>query len=402
MYPWLCSQGIIRLSDIALDVATKIVEPYNKIWSVFPGINRKFFSQFAQEGVIFLDTPGVALSAEVLANDDHLSRHVTMSRALVKYITGASAEPPSRNPARHPYTRSVSLSAAVGNVRNMFIAMRPGDLVLTSSGSFYDSILVGEVAGPYDPKLVVTHPKYGNELIPARRIKWIQIKRERRFLSEGLSRLLSNQKAVITIDKEVYGEEVYKFAYGDYVFNEESRYVYHGPKYKNIAPTTIPGIDLITYFSAAFNAAEIGEIDKFATMSINDAMQNYFEQDFLYSFEIDFASPGEYVLHAKRAALPLCVALLVYATSGTISFQEAQAADIVNSAHAEGTIPARQQAGQPGQADACMVEIIDKYKAIMNSLNADQYNKLCQMNKDAQDGVGLEVNVKKVAKQKQK
>jgi hypothetical protein len=109
-------------------------------------------------------------------------------------------------------------------------------------------------------------------------------------------------------------------------------------------------------------------------------------------FEIDFSSPGEYVLYAKRAALPLLVATLVSATAGTISLTEARAAEVQNSATAPVAIA-------PATApDACTLEIQDKYKAIMTAMNADRFKALCKLNQDAQHGVGLRVRVKRKSK----
>lgn len=39
--------------------------------------------------------------------------------------------------------------------------------------------------------------------------------------------------------------------------------------------------------------------------------------------------------------------------------------------------------------------IEEKYRDIMNSMNADRYDEVCQKNKSAQLGVGLSVGVKK-------
>jgi hypothetical protein len=36
----------------------------------------------------------------------------------------------------------------------------------------------------------------------------------------------------------------------------------------------------------------------------------------------------------------------------------------------------------------------------MNSINADRFNQLCKLNKEARDGVGLKVGVKQKAKPK--
>jgi hypothetical protein len=165
--------------------------------------------------------------------------------------------------------------------------MQPGDLVLVGGYSIYEPVLIGEIKEPFDPKQkarVRVGDRYGREEIPARRVNWIQTKHERRFLTRGLSQLLSNRKAVVAIDKGEYADEVYRIAYGDYVFGTNSRYIFEGPRYNNIAVSAVPGINLITYFAAAFNACELGEIEQFASMEIEKAMDNYFEQDVLYSF----------------------------------------------------------------------------------------------------------------------
>jgi hypothetical protein len=129
-------------------------------------------------------------------------------------------------------------------------------------------------------------------------------------------------------------------------------------------------------------------LDQFASLDIQAAINDYFEQDVLYSFQIDFHSAGEYILHAKRAALPLLVATLVSATAGTISLNDARGAEVKNSATVSTT-------GAPSVVDACTLEIQEKYKAIMEAINADRFKQLCELNKEAQSGVGLKVRVKR-------
>lgn len=377
------------MGDFVLDLDTKVVNPGQQMWAVFPGKNRRFFGQFAADRVVFLETPSLKLTPKVLEDDNLLRQHVAMSQAILNFQIGRTKNPPSRRPGNYPVIKTASFNAAVGNVRNVYERMKPGDLVLVGSSSYWAPILVGEVVGPFDPGLTVVNPAYGNEPIPARRVRWLKARQERRFLSQNLAQLLSNRKAVIGIDKQVYGEEVFKFAYGAYVFGTDSRYVFSGPEYNNIATSTIPGLQLITYFAAAFHAAELNELNKFSTLSIDDAINNYFEQDILHSFEIDFSSPGEYILYAKRAALPLCVAALVAATAGTMNFTDARTAEVTNSVSM--AVP------QPGKGDGGVcdeIEINEKYKQIMNSINADKYNEWCKLNKAARDGVGLKVDIK--------
>lgn len=379
------------LAGVLFDLATKVVGKDQQIWAMFPGLGRKFFGMFAEEGAIFLDTPGLRIVPEILENDDLLRQHVAMSQAWVKYYYGSDEKQPSNNPADYEILKTPSNNAAVGNVRNVFVKMQPGDLVLVGGYGHYESILVGEIAEPFDARRYVRYERYGNDRIPLRRVNWLRTNIERRFLSEPLSKLLSNRRTVVHVDKHSFGEEIYRIAYGDYVSGTESRYIYEGPKYKNIALAAVPGIDLISYFCAAFNAAEEDELEQFVNLTIADATDNYFEQDVLYSFEIEFASPGAYVLHAKRAALPLLVAVLVAATSGTISLNDARSAQIENS----GGYAASDADADAAPPDACTFEIKKKYAAILASISADRFKQLCKMNADAQNGVGLRTRIKR-------
>jgi hypothetical protein len=198
---------------------------------------------------------------------------------------------------------------------------------------------------------------------------------------------LSNRKAVTSVDPERFGDEIYRIAYGDYVNGETSRYIFNGKDYKNIATATIPGITLITYFCAAFKAAELEQLNDFFALTINAGIDRYFDEDILNSFEIDFKSPGEYILSAKRAAMAITVALLVSVTSDNSTVTAARQAQLVNSE----TGPSRTE----HDVAACPLPIEEKYRAILNSMHADRYNQLCVLNSSAQNGVGLSVKVKK-------
>jgi hypothetical protein len=385
------------VAGLTLDIATKIVPESQNIWAMFPGLGRKFLRTFLAEGVIFLDAPALKLTPHVLANDELLRQHVAMSQAWSRYLLGVTESVPSRRAAEYSPPKKPSFSAAVGNVRNVFVRMRPGDLVLVGGYNFYEPVHIGEIAEPFDPGVTVHVERYGREDIPARRVRWIDVRYERRFLSQRLSMLLSNRKTVVSVSKQEFGDEVYRIAYGDYVSGADSRYIFKGPKYNNIAISTVPGIDLISYFCAAYHACDIGEIQQFSQLDIKDAINNYFEQEVLYSFEIDFRSPGSYILHARNAALPLLVALLVAATSGDVPFDDARSAEITNSATATPSTAAGQGDLLP---DQCPVGIKEKYKSIMESIHADRYNEICQLNKDAQNGVGLKVDIKKRIKKK--
>lgn len=182
------------------------------------------------------------------------------------------------------------------------------------------------------------------------------------------------------MDETRFGEEIYRIAYGDYVDAEYSRYIFDGRAYDNHAVETIPGIRLISYFCAAFNAAELNKLSEFFALSIEDGIGDYYNTSILVSFEIDFSSPGAYVLYARRAAMAVTVALLVAITSGDTSLPDARNATLVNSAANSDPVAPSDTAAQ------CPVSVEEKYRAIMSAMNGR-----------ARVGVGLNVRVRKHA-----
>jgi hypothetical protein len=105
--------------NVTLDIATKIVSPDQQIWAVFPGLGRRFFGRFQDEGVIFLEMPGIHLTRAALKDDNVLRQHVAMSLAWIDYHRGAEKSAPSRRPDTYDPPKSASFNAAVGNVRNV-------------------------------------------------------------------------------------------------------------------------------------------------------------------------------------------------------------------------------------------------------------------------------------------
>ncbi|MGQ0741208.1 MAG: hypothetical protein ACT4OG_02770 [Alphaproteobacteria bacterium] len=377
---------------VTFDLATKVISNDQKIWAIFPGKGRSFLGTFLERGVVFLDMPGIALTPAVLQDDKLLRKHVAMSWAISAYHNGELERPPSRRATNYDAPKGKPFNSAVGNVRSMFAKIGVGDLVVMGDRSIYRPVHIGEITKAFETRDVTPLPVNGREEVPIRKVRWLNTNVERRELSERLSRLLSNRHSIIVINKEEFADEVYQIAYGDYVYRDDSRYVFPGPRYKNFAPAIVPGIDLISYFMGAANALQDGELEEFAALEIQEAVGRYFEQDALYSFEIDFASPGGYVVHARQASLALLVALLVAATAdANLTYAEAQSAAVVNSAdHAQAAQPAR-----PQHRVCDPIEIQNKYRSIMRAIGAVRYNQACAKNKDAQDGVGLRTRVKR-------
>jgi hypothetical protein len=374
-------------STVTLDIDTKIVSSDQRIWAVFPGLSRRFLNNFIDERVIFLDTPDINLNLVALRSIDTLRKHVAMSLAWKSFYLGHREDVPSSIPDHYDPPRTPSFSAAVGNVRSMFARMNSGDLVLLAGRSIYEPVLVGEVDGAFNPDDYTHIDRYPGAAIPMRRVHWLPVSNERRFLSKDLSMLLSNRKAVVNIDRRLFGEQVFRIAYGDYVDKEASRYIFEGNNYNNQATDAIPGIRLIAYFCAAFSAEEQNRLSEFFALDIDDSIETFFDRSLLSSFELDFRSPGEYVLFAKNAALALTVALLVSATADGLSLTAARQAEIENSRESDTQISS--------EAAKCPPQIENAYRNILNAINLEKYEKACKLNKAAQNGVGLSVRIKR-------
>ena len=80
---------------IKVDIATKIVSPDTAIWVVFPGRGRRLIKMFLGNNAIFLETPGIEITPELLVNNrtntDILRQHVRMSVAIANYTLSRSS-----------------------------------------------------------------------------------------------------------------------------------------------------------------------------------------------------------------------------------------------------------------------------------------------------------------------
>ena len=182
--------------QVTLDLATKIVEPTQSIWAIFPGLARRFFNEFQTQNVVFLDMPAIDLTVQALAEDSVLRQRVAISRAWRAYLRGSDPQIPSRLPSAYDILRDASTGAAVGNVRSLFLAPNVG--IWSSWGNTTSTaVLIGEIQSDFQPLDTIKISRYGEEDIPVRKVRWLNSNTQRRFLSKDLSRRLSSRKAVV-------------------------------------------------------------------------------------------------------------------------------------------------------------------------------------------------------------
>jgi len=281
----------------------KLISENHKVWLIYSGARRRFFRSFADNGVVFLQTPGFAPFPGVFDDVNHVRRHLRMSDQIYRWLIGAREEPPSRNPnayaadpgnSREPgYRRFIQ---EIGNIQRLFNEVQVGDLILSPPIGHYNELLIGEVASPWDARQVMEAPQLGDERVPYREVVWIRQNISRRDFPPRVARALQNPHAVSEFDA-IYYEDVYKAVYRTFLWGPRSKIDFIADRYSSHDPLeTYEGAFLIKYFIAAYGALERNEIQNFHALEPDDAIRQYYNPDLVIEFSQNFNSPGQFTL----------------------------------------------------------------------------------------------------------
>lgn len=307
---------------IHADIATKIVSPDTSIWVVFPGRQRRFIRTFLEQDVIFLETPGIDLRLKTAADRSTLRRHVRMSTAIADFhLHSESKKFPSRNSNRYSDApiKNASHRVLASSVRKMFARMKTGDVVIVP-GKIFAPVYFGEVTAAFDPEDTISIDRYSDEGIPYRRVRWLNSGVPRTAIPPHLQIFLSKPPAIAHVTRSDETEEFFRFAYPSYVLAEKSAVILDGPQYDGKDPlATIEANYLVAYYIAAFHAIENEEIETFAKLDVQSAIDRFYDRDLVQSFSQNFNSPGKYGLSALSAVLGAFVTAAIAITVAGLS-----------------------------------------------------------------------------------
>ena len=213
----MCPGDTIQLPRI------KIVDDEISIWLVYAGYRRRHLEQFRNQRRIFLDLPGFDANEGTFSDEEEIARRLAMSRAIREWILkGEGDRPPRRISAHQPEqypsgsSEARALTAELGNISRMFIDAKPGDLVISPPMGHYNRLLIGEIIGQFSPDDNVSVAYWGNETVPARRVRWLATNSTRRSFSSSLARSLQNQHAISRVDDKYY-DEIQRVAYPNFL-----------------------------------------------------------------------------------------------------------------------------------------------------------------------------------------
>lgn len=294
------------------------------VWLVYAGRGRSFIDEFYAENAIFLSLPGFAASTAVFESDDLTRRHLAMADQVARWVFGIRTVPPIRQAstyAPNPYVAGTAeakgFSAELGNIRRMYRDAKAGDLVLSPRRGQLDPFLIGEIRSNWTPGDELAISTLNAELVPIRKVKWLDTALARRDFPPRIARRLQNQHAITRLDDRFY-KEIFDLVYPSYVWQDNSKFDVYGDDYRGTDPTQIhPTAVLIKYVVASVFAFEKGQMAQFHALLPDQAVALYYDENLIAHFGQNFNSPGAFsVIARKKYLATLAAAGIIIALSG--------------------------------------------------------------------------------------
>jgi len=366
----------------------RLVRADVSIWLVYAGRQRRYWENFRQSNCVFLQLPGFNASEAVFQSDEQLRRHLAMSDQIFRWVVGARNSPPSRNAASYnpyPYQTGTSeakgFAAELGNVERMFIDARPGDLVLSPSFGHFDPYLIGEITKNWSPEDNLEIPSLENEVVPTRKVRWLNTALARRDFPPRISRRLQNQLAITKLDSEFY-EEILQLVYPSFVWGGRSKLDIYGDDYSGTDPLQpyAPAL-LIKYVLASVFAYESGQFVQFQSLSPHKAIDQFYRKELIEHFGQNFNSPGKYSVVAALGSMSILATagMLVATSDPSTNFGQVQT-----------EVKGRVKDSMQGAGKAEMSDNLDGYVDSMEAVNWKDVQK--ELGKPAKESMTLSMN----------
>lgn len=366
---------------ITIDLATKIINPSQNIWVIHPGQNRRFYNVFASRNLVFLDMPKLGLSKQTTESVEKIRQHVRMSLAWKKYYLSKdnTTKPPSSNPRSYSDGSDTALNGAVGNVIGLFRTAKKGDLVVVT-GYGRVSVLIGEISDSFSPEKTIALERYDNNVVHYRSIKWISTEYTKSDLPADLQERLINRKAAIKLPRDSVSEKIYRFAYKSYILGEKSKIDLEGKKYSGKNPTELnASTTLLAYIASGYAACKQGQASSFAKLEIEDAIDKFYDPQYMDNFFQEFRSPGKFQLFAASAGLAIVTTIMVTLLTSSLSTKQLhEKLDVINSVS--------------GIDDEAETEAKNCCEELLKSLGDQRLNDIKNLAKKANNQIGLKTS----------
>lgn len=369
---------------LQIDLHAPTIPLDQRVWRLFPGSGYRFLPSFTQEGVGFLDFPGLKLPNGRLSDAKDLIARIARSQALRERLWQEGPDAEINLPlsgfegSRHTQNRGRLRQALI----NLFEVARPSDFIVLPEPIYLSRVWIGQIVGEEVVEGYFER-RYGPTPIPAREVRWIGSYREN-TLSTALSQVLRHPHPFSVLERSLY-LEVFSLAYGSFVYGERHASTVYNEK-GDFLDADAALLGAITRLAAA------------ACMSIDEGRGDLSSQDLadilLRNPPIEYTSSQEVDIHSpgfNRYISGSIVALVIAALAGTliglsdIDSKEALAEQI-NHVHIVNMAP---------NADPqCTARVSEASARVLRALGADRTWALCEAARAARNRAGLRSSAK--------
>lgn len=192
----------------------------------------------------------------------------------------------------------------------------------------YDPFLIGEISTKWAKSDDLAVVKLQGEEVPTRRIRWLNIALNRRDFSPRTARRLVNRHAITQLDNSVY-QDVFDTVYPNYSWGDRSKIDLYGNGYAGKDPMQpYDSAKLLKYIMSSVFAFQAERMVEFNGLSVDDAIDVFYDEDLVEELAQNFNSPGKFTLIAGGGLTSILVAAgLMMATAdpgGSVAQQKTQ------------------------------------------------------------------------------
>lgn len=322
--------------SLILDPDMRVIDKNHQIFVLHPGDGKRFYQDFQHHEAVFLDLPGISFDRSPDIEDEETRKKLRMARSIGGWHK--AGRPSEKMPSRDPATYSASVEGReaprfMREIHTLYVEAKPGDLVIIPGPGYNSAVLFGEILEPFDPDFRVDSVRYMADLIPARRIRFLQTNQQKYEFGRRAITLMQNRQALIRINDDEDRHEFYEHAYGDYVWGDVSG------NYMEITEQVVDQKDLTdvlfmtNYFGAMYVALKAGELERFSSLQWHIATTEYYNRELFGEISIEVHSPGFFGRPMRDAAIAGFISAMTALAAHGATASEIASLQVANSAN---------------------------------------------------------------------
>ncbi len=378
------------MTRVNVRITERVIPSEHRVFVLHPGVGYRFLDLFVAQNAVFLGLPGFERPPiDAWENEERyraIEAQVRMARARAQWYRGgrSSRSEPSSDLADH-YRKSGRPIRAVSEARALYGRAQRGDLVVVPDRGYFTEIRIAELTNSPDSDVrQIQVPEFGNERVPARRVRWIDHDQRKIDLPPFVIPLMQNRQALIQLPEEAK-RAVYDIAFKSYVIADDDTSFYLGVRKDHILLDDIGEIaELTNYVISAFLALEAGNGEKFALLPMREAIDGFFDRSVLADTDVEIHSPGRFLVRARRELLSgFVLAVLAITTADVgdaIASGELSPPNSVKISRIDGDTEVEYEQ-----------EVVDYVNRMMEHFGQSTWRMLCEKSQVCRERAGLNV-----------